>query len=925
MLGYSPIQDEEMIGTTIAHYEIVEKIGAGGMGEVYRALDKKLNRDVALKILPDIYLSDVQRMGRFQREAQLLASLNHANIASIYGVEEDEGKRALVLELVEGDDLSEVLQARTLRVEEALEYAIQIAEALESAHEKGVIHRDLKPANVKITPEGKVKVLDFGLAKALAGDGDASELNPMESPTLTAAATGIGMVLGTAAYMSPEQARGKPVDRRADIWSFGVVVFEMMARKQLYAGETISDTLASVIKDAPDWSFLPGDTPQAVADLLGRCLQKDPRRRLQSIGEARITLEDVLRPPADAGAPRTIASGMAMSSTLGASASVLGGSSAGEAAHGAKPSRRVPMAWAASLVLVALLAGLGGHLWKAAEPELSTRKFYLEAEGMQVQYPTQPALSPDGTHLAYFAESAIWIRDLSQLEPVVIPGTDSATSPFWSPDGKWLAFGTANRIYKVPAAGGTPSAICDVPFLTLDGACWGEDDIIYLAPNSGPIYAVSARGGDPKPLFEPAVGESDYHTPSAVPGGRGIFFTTHSEEGRDTIEIYTKSEGRRVILKIPGARLEYATWSARDASSSKGHLVYHRMNTNSGVWALPFDIDTLQRLGEPFILDPNGSFPSVARDGSLVYALGSGGGRNQLVTVNRAGEVIGSIGQPQPGMIWPSVSPDGTKVLVSALESDNRDVWLHDVERGTRTRMSFGNEADWKAVWMNDGKDVVYTNGSAQSNRSYLRPADGSAEPVLLVEGYHPCFLPGEDVMVFNHFDSGQGDGIFIRSLDPDGEVRTFLQTDANEAGPDLSPDGKYIVYMSNESGGNEIYLISFPSGEGKWQVSTAGGAWPCWSRTGDEILYREGVGAGARIMSVAVERSPAIQLGSPVELFSGSDANDLAMGSGMRAFDVTPDPEILVMIQYVGEGRESDTRLVYSENWFEDYHKKSE
>ncbi len=853
-------------------------------------------------------------MARFQREAQLLASLNHPNIAAIYGLEEDGQVRALVLELVEGEDLSEKLETRTLPLDEALDIAVQIARALETAHETGVIHRDLKPANVKVTPDGKVKVLDFGLAKALAGDNDGpgAELSQSMSPTMTAAATGAGLILGTAAYMSPEQARGKTVDRRADIWAFGIVLFEMLARKQLFAGETISDTLAAVIKDEPDWSMIPADTPQLVLNLMRRCLEKDPQRRLQSIGEARIALEDLRQAQGSGASILTMVPASAISG-MGAADSLPGEATA-------KLSGRSRILWAISLVVVAGLAGLVTTMLGPGPAEPPARKFHLDPEGLQVSYPTQAALSPDGKHIAYFADAGLYIRDLSVLEAVKIPGTDAATSPFWSPDGAWLAFGQAGRIYKVAAGGGTPVAICDVPFATLDGAAWGDDDIMVLAPNAGPLYRVSSSGGDPRELFPPGVGESDFHTPSVLPGGRAVIFTTHNNEGRETLEIFADGE-RRVLLKIPDARLEYAAWAPSRDSASKGHLVYHRLNTNTGVWAVPFDLDVLDLSGEPFILDPDGAFPSIGRDGSMLHATGSSGGLNQLVVVDRQGEVISTIGQPQVAMYWPTLSPDGRWVLISAREADSRDIWAHDIERGTRTRITFGAEQDgWQATWVNNGTEIASTAGSAQTNLIHLRRADGSGEPELLVEGSHLTIPDGTETMAFVRFVPGTGNDIIMRPLDGSTEPQPFLQTDASEQGPQISPDGKYIIYMSDESGSNEIYLKSFPSGTGKWQVSTAGGAWPMWSRAGDEIIYRQGAGAVASIMSVTVQTEPTIRLGNPVVMFTASDAPDLQYGTGFRGYDVTDDPDRFLMLRLEGEARSHAVRLVYSEDWFESY-----
>jgi serine/threonine-protein kinase len=514
--------------------------------------------------------------------------------------------------------------------------------------------------------------------------------------------------------------------------------------------------------------------------------------------------------------------------------------------------------------------------------------------------------------------STLWIRDLQRLEAVEIKGSGDAKAPFWSPDGEWLAYGQGNRLFKVPAAGGTPMAICDVPFVGLDGGTWGEDGILILAPNSGPMYSVSARGGDPKEVFPTAAGESDFHTPTSLPGGRGLLFTTHRNQGRDTIEVFAGGQ-RKVLLRIEGARLEHAAWAP------SGHLVFHRLTTNNGIWAMPFDLDALEPTGEPFILAPDGAFPSVARDGSLLYALGGGGGMMQLVMVNRSGEITSTIGQPQAGMTWPELSPDGNAVLVSAQENDNRDIWMHDVERGTRTRMTFGPENDWTSIWMDGGKNIAFTNGSAQSNKTYVKPADGSGEPELFLEGYYLSVRDGIDLMAFDYFDQDTGDGIYYGPVDGSGEPQPFLQTRAIETGPQLSPDGQHIVYMSNESGANEVYLTTFPGGAGKWQVSTNGGAWPRWSRNGGEILYREGIAGLVQMMSVPVQTIPSLRLGTPVRVFSQTDVPGLVFGSGFRGYDVTADPDTFLMMQIAGDEEQHKPRLVYSENWYQDYRQKAE
>jgi len=853
-------------------------------------------------------------MARFQREARLLASLNHANIAAIYGLEEGNGVHALVLELVEGEDLAYSLRDRPFAVEEALEIAVQVAEALDFAHDAGVIHRDLKPANVKVTPEGKVKVLDFGLAKAFLDDStNASDAGMTMSPTMSVAASAAGVILGTAAYMSPEQARGKQVDRRADIWAFGVLLFEMLSGKQLFRGETISDTLAGVIKDDPDWSLLPPNTPALVVELMRRCLEKSPRKRLQSIGEARIALEELLH-----GSKNGAASVTLLSSSLSLA------SADSQPMQPVAESRRRPfvLMWLLSILVVAVIGVFAGMQLRSAPASTLARRFYVDPAGYQAFYPNPPALSPDGRYIAYFSGTGLNIRDLHSLESIGIPGTEQASAPFWSPDAAWLGFGMTGSIYKVSAQGGNPTAICDVPFGALDGASWGEDHRLYLAPNAGPLYVVSERGGDPEPLFTPQAGESDYHTPSVLPGGKAVVFTTHNPNGRDTIELYADGE-RRVLLHIAGARLEYAAWSALPGSSTLGHLVFHRQNTNTGIWAMPFDLASLQVTGDAFLVDSNGAFPSVARDGSLLYSVGSAGGMQQMALVNRKGEILSRIGQPQMAMSSPRISPDGTSVLVSAMEGDSRDIWLHDLQRGTRTKMTFSSEAENHPNWM-DARTITFTR-STSNQKTWFRPADGSQEEQIGADGYQLSIVPGVELVAFTRFLPESGQDIFYQKWGSPETAQPFLQTQSSEVGPEISPDGRYIIYMSDESGSNEIYMKPFPNGAGKWQVSTDGGAWPRWSKTGDEIIYRSGVEGGARLMSVTVSTTPSVQLGSPAVVFTAEESPKVSFRSGFPGYDTTSDPEVFVVLERYGDSTGPAARMVFSENWYESYRGSSQ
>jgi serine/threonine-protein kinase len=892
-----------LIGKTLAHYTVTGLLGRGGMGAVYRARDEKLGRDVALKILPAEFAQNVERLARFQREARTLASLSHPHIASIHGLEEADGERFLVLELVEGEDLSQRMQRGPIPLDEALPIAVQIAEALESAHERGIIHRDLKPANVKLTPDGQIKLLDFGLARAMAGSTEDDE-DLEHSPTITAAFTAAGTILGTAAYMSPEQARGRTIDRRADIWAFGAVLFEMLNGRRLFAGETVSDTLASVIKEEPDYEALPGDTPPVISALLRRCLQKDPKRRLQSIGEARIAIQELQQ-----GNEVSLAGSTLLSP--GTVAEI----------RDAPSARRIPLlAWVAALVAVGAIGFLLGTRQDAPESNPRLRKYTLQPKDLSVLYPTQPALSPDGRRIAYFAGTVLRIQDLHTLEPIEVPESDGATAPFWSPDGQWLGFGLHGRIYKVLATGGRPESVCDVDFSPLDGAAWGDDGNMILAPDSGPMQIVSAQGGDPQVLFPLGTGETDYHTPCVLPGGRGIVFTTHSQEGRDTIEVL--SEGRRkVLLKIPDARLEYATWSATAPSKNQGHLVYHRLNTNPGIWAVPFDLQSLELTGDPFLVDANGAFPSLGRDGSLLYANTTGQGPMRLVLVDRKGTIVQRLGEPTEGLFGFAISPDGKSILLEREDNGNDDIWLHDIRRQTTTRMTFSPDDEQHPCWLGRGDRIVYTS----DNTLWVRPTSGAGEPQLLVDdGYAASSVPASEWIAYVVYQRDTGNDVYCHKIDSTDEPRALVRTPASESGPQISPDGRHLIYMSSETGRNEVYLIPFPTGEGKWQVSTHGGVWPRWNPSGQEIIFRVSSGSTAKMMSVAVETEPTLKLGEPRELFAATDAPSLQYMSGFAAYGVMPGSDLLLMQEQTDYGPARSLKLVFTEDWYASYREKT-
>ena len=605
-----------MVGQAIAHYKVTDKLGAGGMGEVYRATDTKLHRDVALKVLPEAFGGDAQRMARFQREAQVLASLNHRNIAAIYGLEESSSVRALAMELVEGPTLAERIAHGTLPLDEALPIAKQIAEALEYAHERGIIHRDLKPANIKLKADGTVKVLDFGLAKALSDDTSAQDIS--NSPTLTMATTKAGIILGTAAYMSPEQAKGKAADRRADVWSFGAVLFEMLAGRQLYTGETGSEVLARVITQEPDHSALPARTPQRIRELLKRCLTKDPRQRLQAIGEARVAIEGVIS-RRDAGTSADEKPGPALA---------IAGS-----------QRGVPwVTLGATVALTTLATAFLVWFFQPRPGELPVRKFAIPVAGLRLGIPTPPALSPDGRKIVYVAGQSLCIRELSQLEPRELAPGVSPEYPFWSPDSTQVAFLAHQKLWRVGIQGGPPTVVAAAGFhrgATTPGAVWAEDGKIIFAPaaNGTGLLSVSEQGGDfAEFLARDEKLDSDFHKPSLLPGGKGLLFIVdRNEGGYDTIAAFT-GKTRKTILQLKGETLDSPVYSPT------GHILYSRTSGTVGIWAVPFSLGDLQITGEPFLVVPGGTWPSVSSDGTLLYSE-EGETHLQAVLLNRKGEV----------------------------------------------------------------------------------------------------------------------------------------------------------------------------------------------------------------------------------------------------------------------------------------------
>jgi serine/threonine-protein kinase len=804
--------------SSIAHYRIVSKLGEGGMGEVWRATDTKLGRDVAIKILPEVFAHDTDRMARFEREAKVLASLNHPNIATIHGVEE----RALVMELVEGPTLADRIALGPISVDEVLPIAKQIAEALEYAHEKGIIHRDLKPANIKITPEGRVKVLDFGLAKALSSE-SAPSGDVMASPTLTMRATMTGAIMGTAAYMSPEQARGQTVDKRSDIWAFGVVLHEMVTGRQLFAGATISDTLASVLKTDPDLAAIPA----ALRPIVERCLRKEPRRRWRDIGDIRLAFEE------------------------------------GVLAEPVAMRRRSVLPWALVGALAVIAIAAPWLVWRAARPPdrpLLRLSVDLGPDAL-TGTDTTVAISPDGTRLVFpmrgpDGKQMLATRLLDQTQTALLPGTENGRHHTFSPDGRDIAFFSDSSWKKVSIAGGAPVRLAGAPFGY--GAVLGEDgSLIVSRDRSGPLYR-TAPGGSLQPLTKLANGETTYRWPQILPGGQTIVFTgSASVAGFDGANIEATS------LKTGGTRiLVHGGYYGRYLPS--GHLVYLQQGRLYGV---SFDAARLEVRGTPVqLLDDVASNPttgsgqldfSAASSGILVYTSGKATGQYwQPVWLDRSGKTQPLLAT-RGAYFGPHFSPDGTRLAFQASTSNGADVFVYDWQRNATMRLSSTGETNM-ALWTPDGTRITFgTFGSSGYSISWMR-SDGEDSQRLLPTPYNavPWSFSPDGKRLAHHLTDPETSGdlwtVPIDTSDPAhpkaGKPEPFLRTPATEIVPEFSPDGHWIAYRSNESGVNEIYVRPFPGPGAKSQISVDGGLYGIWSKIAQELFYET---ADYRIMVV--------------------------------------------------------------------------
>jgi serine/threonine-protein kinase len=880
------------VGTKLGPYEIQSPLGAGGMGEVYRASDTKLKRDVALKVLPEALAKDADRMARFQREAHVLASLNHSGIASIYGLEESGGVRALVIELVEGPTLAGRIAQGPIPLDEALPMAKQIAEALEYAHEHGIIHRDLKPANIKVTRDGAVKVLDFGLAKALADDPASADVS--NSPTLSMAATKAGIILGTAAYMSPEQARGKPADRRADIWSFGVVLYEMLTGKMAFRGETSSDVLAAVIKEEPGWDLLPARTPAAIRKLLRRCLEKDPERRLQAIGEARIEIEQALAHPQEA-APASLAAGAIRSPW----------------------SRLVPWGIVVLLVLALLLQGWRQFSLRVRSPKGAVRLSLNLPPDISLGGEDWPpfTLPPDGTKIVFVGAqegiSQLSVRRLDQSDATPIRGTQGAHNPFFSPDARWVGFTVGQKMQKVAVEGGPPVDLADASW---GGGCWGTNgELIYTQIYNGGLWKLPAEGGPPVVLTSPdrSQGELGHWWPQILPGGETVLFTAFSTPiERSRILAQSLKTGKQTVL------VEGAVFGRYVPS---GHVMFARGET---VFAVPFDLGRLEVTGAPVpVLEGVATFPqnglslfAVSDAGVLAYLPSSAMvTEHALVSVSRMGklQIIREGLHPYPGL---RLSPDGQQVALSLREGGHPpDVWVLNLDRGALTRLTFGPASNFNPLWTHDGKRILYTSERPVFD-VYSKAADGSGSEEAVstsANDKHPLSLtPDDNTLLMDVSVPKLGEKLWLLSLAGNREAKPFLAMPSQQQTGAVSPDGHWIAYQSRESGKAEIYLEAFPAGGSRVQLSTDGGTEPVWARNGKELFYR----AGKKLMAVPISVGAGSAPGRPKVLFEG----DFMQGLQLPTYDVSLDGRQFYFLQKSKQA-EQQARIEIILNWFEE------
>jgi Tol biopolymer transport system component len=898
-------------GTRIGPYEIEASLGAGGMGAVYRALDTKLGRKVAIKILPAGFADNPERTARFEREAQVLAALNHPHIAQIYGV--DEGP-SLVMELVDGATLADRIVQGPIPVEEALSIARQVAAGLQAAHDKGIVHRDLKPSNIARTSEGNVKVLDFGLAKLLdgpaeaghyargdrAGQDDRSVRQPdlTASPTLTSPAmmTGVGMILGTAAYMSPEQAKGRAADKRSDVWAFGCVLYEMLTGRRAFGGSDVSDTLASVLAREPDLAALPA-VPPAVRTLLERCLVKDARKRFADMSVIQFLLEEGHSVPS----AQPGVSGLA---------------------------RRERYAWGAAVAIVAAASLLLAFVHFSEAPPVpppGIRFSVSPPPGMTLATGVVTgggAISPDGQRIVFptarrGGATRLGLRRFDTDEAQELSGTDGAIGAFWSPDSRFVGFLAGGKLQRIDISGSPPQVVCDATGFA--GGTWNRDGVIVFALGNGPLMRVSASGGTPTPVtaLDESKQEASHRHPWFLPDGNHFLYTAASSSADNSIYVGSLDGRTKALVTNSDAQAAYAD----------GYVLFVREST---LLAQRFDAARLEKSGDPVVVSRDvanspssaiGDF-SVSTTGVLAFRRGSTGAPTDLVWVDRAGRRLETVGEPADQTAM-ELSPDGRRVALSVFDASKRarDIWIHDFARAVRTRFTFNQGDDWASVWSPDGRFLVFSANQSGLLDLYRKATDGAGaeEPLSKSVGNNRYVSSWSADGRFLLYSTGRtrsqtGNDIWVVPQTDKQEPRPFLQTRFNETDGVFSPDGRWVAYQSDESGPEEIAVVPFPGPGGKWQVSTAGGEQPRWGPDGRELFFIEG---SRKLMAATVDGSgAALQLGPVRMLFEAHFRSDNYLGYGEGSvYDVSPDGRRF-LINVVGSEQPAQTPITVVTNW---------
>jgi eukaryotic-like serine/threonine-protein kinase len=880
------------------------------MGEVYRARDIKLNREVALKVLPDAFTRDPDRLARFTREAQVLAALNHPHIGAIYGLEDSGDTHALVLELVEGDTLADRIARGLIAVDEALPIARQICAALEAAHERGIIHRDLKPSNIKLRPDGTVKVLDFGLAKLVEGPATAGPSVPPDvgagfsrpdtiSPTITSPAmmTGVGTLLGTAAYMSPEQAKGREADKRSDIWAFGCVLYEMLTGRRPFDGEDISDTLANILKIDPDWSALPAEVPPAIRTLLQGCLTKDRRRRVADISTALFVLEN------------------------SASLTPSFGTTPATALRQGLPWRRIA---ALTGVMVMVAAAATTIMWVATRPvpPVVVRTTITTAGAAALSLggaDRNVAITPDGSRVVYRGNNQLLVRALDRLEPTVLSGLGTPRGVFMSPDGQWVGFFDGTSLKKVAITGGPPVTVCAIQG-NPRGATWSADGTIIFAQSvsAAGLQRVSSAGGEATVLTKPdrERGEGLHLWPEFLPGGEAVLFTiVPPASGIEDIAVLDLRTSTWKVLIRGGSGAHYVP---------TGHLIYGVAGT---LRAVAFDLGRLEVVGNPApvlegVLTTGTGIAdmAVAANGSLVYVPGGAGrgGQQTAVSVDRQGRASALPGLPVDSYRDVRVSPDGARLALATQD----DIWIYDLARATLSRLTTDPARDYSPLWTPDGERIVFTSQRAGYAEMFSRPADGSGgDELLLSRGKDPLDLQPNGwsadgrQLLFSDIRANIQGAIEQIAIERPFDAKVLLKNAFNNAQAAVSPDGRWIAYHSNISGRYEIYVERYPELGARQLISTGGGRLPLWSRDGRELFFASP--DGRQMSAVALQSATTLVAGRPQVLF---ELAMLVQAGGNRPYDIGPDGRFVIIRNAQAD---SDTaaasNLIVVQNWFEE------